>query len=47
MAYRLSCDLSEKIVAFGSVCGNMYLIDDDIDCTEQDETFQLFIFMVQ
>jgi len=35
MAYRLSCDLSDKIAAFGSVCGNMYLIDDNIDCTEQ------------
>ncbi len=36
MAYRLSCDLSDKIAAFGSVCGNMYLIDDNTDCTEQD-----------
>lgn len=35
MAYRLSCDLSNRITAFGSVAGNMYLIDDEIDCTDQ------------
>ena len=27
MTYRLSCDLSNRITAFGSVAGNMYLID--------------------
>ena len=35
MAYRLSCDLSNRITAFGSVAGNMYLIDDDNDCMDQ------------
>ena len=35
MAYRLSCDLSKRITAFGSVAGNMYLIDDGFDCTDQ------------
>jgi polyhydroxybutyrate depolymerase len=36
MAYRLSCDLSKRITAFGSVAGNMYLIDDGFDCTDQE-----------
>ena len=35
MAYRLSCDLSKRITAFASVAGNMYLIDDGSDCTDQ------------
>ena len=35
MTYRLSCDLSNRITAFGSVAGNMYLIDDGFDCTDQ------------
>jgi polyhydroxybutyrate depolymerase len=35
MAYRLSCDLSNRITAFGSVSGNMYLIDDGLDCEDQ------------
>ena len=36
MAYRLSCDLSNRITAFGSVAGNMYLIDDGNDCMDQE-----------
>jgi len=35
MSYRLSCDLSSRIAAFGSVAGNMFLVDDGIDCTDQ------------
>ena len=36
MAYRLSCDLSNRITAFTSVSGNMFLDDDGYDCTDQD-----------
>jgi polyhydroxybutyrate depolymerase len=35
MAYRLSCNLSNRITAFGSVSGNMYLVDDGLDCIDQ------------
>ena len=35
MSYRLSCDLSHRIAAFGSVAGNMFLVDDGIDCIDQ------------
>ena len=45
MAYRLACDLGSRITAFTSIAGNMFLDDDGLDCIDQEETFQFFIFM--
>ena len=36
MSYRLACDLSNKITAVASVTGNFYLIDDGLDCVDQN-----------
>ena len=36
MAYRLACDLSNKIVAFGSVTGNFMLNSSQDDCQDQE-----------
>jgi len=35
MAYRLACDLSSRVTAFSSVAGNMFLVDDGLDCIDQ------------
>ena len=35
MTYRLACDLADKITAFASVTGNMYVQLDGIDCLDQ------------
>ena len=35
MAYRLACDSADKIAAFASVTGHMWLIDDESDCIDQ------------
>lgn len=35
MAYRLACDSADKIAAFASVTGHMWLIDDE-DCIDQN-----------
>ena len=35
MAYRLACDLANKITAVASVGGNFYKIDDGSDCIDQ------------
>ena len=37
MAYRLACDSADKIAAFASVTGHMWLIDDDSDCIDQNK----------
>ena len=37
MAYRLACDSADKIAAFASVTGHMWLIDDESDCINQNE----------
>ena len=36
MAYRLACDSADKIAAFASVTGHMWLIDDETDCIDQN-----------
>lgn len=36
MAYRLACDSANKIAAFASVTGHMWLIDDESDCIDQN-----------
>ena len=36
MAYRLACDSADKIAAFASVTGHMWLIDDESDCIDQN-----------
>ena len=36
MAYRLACDLSDKITAFGSVTGNFMINVGINDCLDQD-----------
>jgi len=36
MAYRLACDLSDKIAAFGSVTGNFMINSSQNDCQDQD-----------
>ena len=36
MAYRLACDSADRIAAFASVTGHMWLIDDESDCIDQN-----------
>ena len=36
MSYRLACDLSDKITAFGSVTGNFMLNTSSNDCEDQN-----------
>ena len=36
MAYDLACELSDRIVAFGSVSGN-FMLNDNQDCTSERE----------
>ena len=45
MSYRLACDLSDKITAFGSVTGNFMLqIIDPNDCLDQDREIPIIHF---
>lgn len=44
MSYRLACDLSDKITAFGSVTGNFMLNNDDYDCLDQDRDIPIIHF---
>ena len=44
MAYRLACDLSDKVVAFGSVTGNFMLTTSMGDCTNQDREIPIIHF---
>ena len=45
MSYRLACDLSDKITAFGSVTGNFMLQNiDSNDCIDQDREIPIIHF---
>ena len=44
MAYRLACDLSDKIAAFGSVTGNFMLDTDLNDCLDQEREIPIIHF---
>ena len=44
MAYRLACDLSNKITAFGSVTGNFMLSNSLNDCQSQDRDIPIIHF---
>jgi len=45
MAYRLACDLSNKIAAFGSVTGNFMInINDFNDCAQQNREIPIIHF---
>ena len=41
MAYRLACDSANKIAAFASVTGHMWLIDNDSDCIDQNKNIPI------
>lgn len=43
MTYRLACDLSDKIAAFGSVTGN-FMLTSISDCTSQDREVPIIHF---
>ena len=44
MEYRLACDLSDKIAAFGSVNGNFMLDTDLNDCLDQEREIPIIHF---
>ena len=44
MAYRLACDLSDKIAAFGSVTGNMMINSDLNDCLDMERDVPIIHF---
>ena len=44
MAYRLACDLSNKIAAFGSVTGNLMLNSQFGDCQDQERDIPIIHF---
>ena len=44
MSYRLACDLSDKIAAFGSVTGNLMLNSQVGDCQDQDRDIPIIHF---
>ena len=44
MAYRLACDLSDKIAAFGSVTGNFMINNEMNDCLDQGRKIQIIHF---
>ena len=44
MTYRLACDLSDKIAAFGSVTGNFMLTNTIGDCTGQNRDIPIIHF---
>ena len=44
MTYRLACDLSDKIAAFGSVTGNFMLTNSAGDCVDQNREIPIIHF---
>ena len=44
MSYRLACDLSDKIAAFGSVTGNFMINDSVNDCQDQNRDIPIIHF---
>ena len=44
MSYRLACDLSDKIAAFGSVTGNFMINNQLYDCLDQDRKIPIIHF---
>ena len=44
MSYRLACDLSSKIAAFGSVTGNFMINTELNDCLDQDREIPIIHF---
>ena len=44
MSYRLACDLSSKIAAFGSVTGNFMINAEENDCLGQDREIPIIHF---
>ena len=44
MSYRLACDLSDKITAFGSVTGNFMLNTSSNDCEDQNREIPIIHF---
>ena len=44
MSYRLACDLSSKIAAFGSVTGNFMINNEFGDCLDQDRDIPIIHF---
>jgi len=44
MSYRLACDLSSKIAAFGSVTGNFMINTVENDCLDQDREIPIIHF---
>ena len=44
MSYRLACDLSDKITAFGSVTGNFMLNSSPNDCEDQNREIPIIHF---
>ena len=44
MTYRLACDLSDKIAAFGSVTGNFMINNTIGDCTDQGREIPIIHF---
>ena len=44
MSYRLACDLSSKIAAFGSVTGNFMINTEENDCLDQDREIPMIHF---
>ena len=44
MAYRLACDLSDKITAFGSVTGNFMINNSIDDCQDQNREIPIIHF---
>ena len=44
MSYRLACDLSSKIAAFGSVTGNFMINTEENDCLDQDREIPIIHF---
>ena len=44
MSYRLACDLSSKIAAFGSVTGNFMINTEVNDCLDQDREIPIIHF---
>ena len=44
MSYRLACDLSDKIAAFGSVTGNMMINTEVNDCLNQERDIPIIHF---
>ena len=44
MSYRLACDLSSRVAAFGSVTGNFMINTEENDCLDQDREIPIIHF---